>query len=154
MRKQSLRSSLADLRAVMREASDSEARTQSVVAQYVCVSANGYIEDYIRNRVLDRLRKRCDENIYRLLTGIVSKYYNFKSEKIIAIIEECIPENHVRAKKFLEDIGEFREAIGSVVGNKNSVGHSGSSTVTIRRVDKWLDIIINHLDKFDTACFD
>ena len=153
MHKQLFRENMQELRRLLKEASGIADISQAAVAQYVCVSANGYFELYLKKSMLNRFRGRCDENALRLIERNIEKYFNFKSDKISVYFAQIWPNKVDEVKNYLKGNSEFSDAIGSIVGNKNQIGHAGRSDVTIRRADPWLKAIIQHLDEFDRVCF-
>ena len=127
--------------------------TKAAVAQHICVSTNGYLEVYIRSSVKDIFRPRCDQNALRVISRTLDGYYNFKSEKVCKLFSDIWPEKTEQLRVYFKTNDQFSDAIGSIVGNKNTIAHRGSSSVTIARVQPWLETIINHLDEFDQTCF-
>lgn len=133
-----------------RAASDA---SQAAVAQYICVSVNGYLEAYIRKSTAELFRKRCDVKSFRIVTKMTKNHYNFKAEKVVSFFNEIYPDKANGIKVFLKSNDVFSDAIGSIVGNKNTIAHEGRSFVTLNRVDEWLEIILRFIDDFDSVCF-
>ncbi|MCP4491224.1 MAG: hypothetical protein GY820_28500 [Gammaproteobacteria bacterium] len=153
MHKQIFRGNLEELRRLLKEAGGAPETSQAAVAQYVCVSANGHFESYLQKSMINRFRSRCDANALRLIEKNIERYFNFKSDRVSIYFKNIWPTKADDVEKFLKANSEFSDAIGSIVGNKNQIGHSGRSDATIRRVDPWLETIILHIDDFDQVCF-
>lgn len=153
MHKQLFQENLEELRRLLTEAKTASDTSQAAVAQYACVSANGFLESYLRKSMIERFRARCDDNALRLISKSIEKYFNFKKNRVISYFQYVWPSKVEDVEQYLNDNDEFSDAIGSIVSNKNKIGHIGRSDVTIRRVDPWLEIIILHLDDFDVICF-
>ena len=98
-------------------------------------------------------RKRCDPKAFRLITRVVKGHYNFKSEKVVSFFNVMYPERAETVQDYLKENDVFSDAIGSIVGNKNTIAHEGRSSVTLIRVDGWIKVIVECLDDFDHVCF-
>jgi hypothetical protein len=149
MRKEILIENFNDLKRKLCESRSSSDETQSAVAQYACVAANGYFEAYIKKSMSDKYRSRCDSNAFRLVQKHIDSYYNFKSDKINQFVKNVWPNSSDVIQSYLKGNDEFTTAIGSLVGNKNQIAHSGSSNASSLRVQKWIETVLDHLDGFD-----
>lgn len=127
--------------------------TQAAVAQHICVSTNGYFEIYVKKSIQELFRKRCDPKAFRIVTKATSGFFNFKSDKIVVLFQEIYPERAFQVKQYLKSNEQFSDAIGSIVGNKNTIAHEGRSAVSLQRVDGWLVTILQDIDDFETVCF-
>ena len=103
--------------------------------------------------MIHRFRSRCDANALRLIEKNIEGYFNFKADRVSKYFQHIWPVKADDVERFLTENGEFTDAIGSIVSNKNQIGHIGRSDATIRRVDPWLETIILNLDVFDQVCF-
>ena len=114
MRRQSLESALQELVDLLKEARAVEARVAAAAAQYACVSANGYIEEYIKNSMLDYYRGRCDENALRIVRSSIVRHFNFKQERILAFFSEFRPDRSDRVKDCFRERVNLSDALGVV----------------------------------------
>ena len=153
MRKQVIRSNLEDLIDLLREARSADPRVASATAQYACVSANGHLEEYLKNSMVDFFRNRCDPNALRIVKKSVAGYYNFKQERVILFFNEMRPDRKEAVKGCFLVRENLGDALGSIVGNKNTVGHTGTSSITPIRVIQWLEEVVGSLDELDRAGF-
>lgn len=153
MHKKLFKDNLLEHRRLCVEAAKTSDVSQSAVAQHICVSVNGNLEMYLRKSMAELFRKRCDQKAFRLIVLTTKNFYNFKAEKIVSFFRKVYPEKAEDVEAYLKKNDVFSDAVGSIVGNKNTIAHEGRSSVTLLRVDKWLVTIIDCVDEFDDICF-
>ncbi len=125
----------------------------SALARYACVNVNGCFEDYFKNRFIDCMRPRTDTVTLSIVSRQVANYYNFKKDKILLMYRDLWPAREPMVREFLSGSELFSDALGSIVGNKNLVGHSRSSSVSPRQVLGWIQQLEKDIEGFEIECF-
>lgn len=133
--------------------SKSDPEVSSKIASYYCVQTNGCFEYYFRSSYLDIVRRQSSQLIYAYVKKNTDSWYNLKKEKMLKVISDCLPNNYRELKKFLEERDEFSSAVGSVVGNKNSLSHGFSNPLSWGSVSGWLKAINSNIDDFHNIAF-
>lgn len=153
MHKQLFKENISRLITLLDDSSGSADTSQAAVAQYACVSGNGYLEKYFKYSMIEKYRDRCDEKSLKIIKKMIGSYFNFKSSKVISFFQELWPDSVSNIEDYFKSNGELSDALGSIVANKNTIAHEGHSTVSITRVKPWLISIYSHLDELDNKCF-
>ncbi len=148
-----LRDKLTVLRKKLKRARAKDDETQSIVAQYACVSANGYIESYFKGSVTEKFRTRCDKHAMKIVSREIASYYNFKHRKIVNLFNHTWQPPAEDIDLYLKQNDELSSALESIVANKNNISHKGSSNVSPVQIDSWLETIIQHLADINSICF-
>lgn len=123
------------------------------VASYFCVRANGGFEAYFRASFLDMVRKQASQRVVNLVSRQCDSWYNLKRERVQAIVDQVMPERRKQLVEFYKSNGEFVDGIGTIVGNKNSLGHSNAVPMSWGKLDQALTGVRGGLNDFHDAVF-
>jgi hypothetical protein len=109
----------------------------AIVAQHLCVRLSGTLELAIRSNIIRTLEKSSSPRAIRFINKKLAEFQNPKPERIIRLFEEVDKTWAEQIKDFWEP--EVKDAIGSIVGQRNVMAHGGSTDVTIVRVKGWFE---------------
>lgn len=105
-------------------------------AQYICVMTSGALEAAcvsILSRFADSAgNKRASRNIKTNLQS----FQNPKPEKIVRLLESFDAEWVQELERYWA--GSRKDAVGSIVANKNRISHGKPTTVTLGQVAPWV----------------
>lgn len=93
-------------------------------ARYLCVLASGYIEESVRTIILDYVERRADPYVVRYVEIGVGQFQNARFGRVKSLLESF----NVDFGKQLESMttGEIRNAVDSVIDNRNDIAHGGT----------------------------
>ncbi len=148
-----LRDELTVLRRKLDDAKAKDDETQSIVAQYACVSANGHIESYFKGSVREKFRSRCDKQAMIIVSRQIASYSNFRHGKIVNFFNHTWQPPAQDIDLYLKENEQLSSALESIVANKNNISHNGSSNVSRLQIDGWLETVIQHLADINRICF-
>lgn len=123
--------------------------TKSHIAKYLTVLCSGVFEDIIKNFILelsqkDTLRKEIKEFIFKKVQWSLN---NPKYSKLTSFLDEFNKEWTKKLNQRIE--GKNKDALTSIVNNKNLIAHGNSSTITFPLIKQHYEnskIIIEQLD--------
>lgn len=116
-------------------------------AQYVCVMASGALESAcvaILSRYAD---VSGNSQVARHIKSNLKQFQNPKPEKIIKLLETFDGAWVVELERFWA--GSRKDAVGSIVANKNQISHGKPTNVTLGQVSPWLKGANEFCDKLE-----
>lgn len=112
---------------------DDELKAQ--IAQHICVRLSGVIENAIRENISRMIEATSHPRAIRFINKNLENFQNPKPEKIINLLEQFDKTWAAHITNFWEP--EIKDAIGSIVGQRNLIAHGGSTDVSLVRVINW-----------------
>jgi hypothetical protein len=106
---------------------------QSHWARYLCVLVSGFLETSIRAIYGEYATKKAHQYIVNFVESRLKSFQNPNMEQILQIASLFSPE--WRARLELDTEGELKDAVDSIVANRNLIAHGQpirSYTITIR----------------------
>jgi len=108
---------------------------QSHIANYTCVLLSGLIETSIREIVSAYCEGKAIPSIANFVKDRLERFQNPDPESIcnlLASFDEKIVDELEAAW-----VGEIKDAIGSIVGNRHLIAHGRDTSLTLVRVSEW-----------------
>ncbi len=81
----------------------------------------------------------------------LSKLQNPKAERVMELVGSFRREWRTELETFLADDGR-KDAIDSIMNNRNQIAHGSDVGITIVRVSKYLDKIVSVLEFVEAQC--
>lgn len=106
------------------------------IAQHICVRLSGILEQAIKDCIYVSLSQGCQPRTASFIGRELSDFQNPKPEKIARLFESIDKSWLEQLKNFWEPV--TKDAIGSIVSNRNKIAHGESSSVTINQIKSWL----------------
>jgi hypothetical protein len=130
------RQSLQQIETVIRRAgAQSDDFLAAQVAQHVCVRLSGTLENAVRQNVIRMISPSSHPRALRYVSRRLSEFQNPKPGKIEELFEAFDKDWLSKLQAFWEP--EVKDAIGSIVGQRNIIAHGGATDVSLGRVSGW-----------------
>ena len=109
--------------------------TQSHIANYACVLLSGLLEASVREIISSYCESRASPPIANFVKDRLERFQNPDPESVSKLLTSF-------DQKFADDleafwIGEIKDAIGSIVGNRHLIAHGRDTSLTLVRVADW-----------------
>lgn len=125
-------------------------------ARYLCVLTSGNLEVCFVEIFSAFARSKSAPPVHQYVKSHLANFYNPNPEKIIDLHNRFNEPWGIEIKNFLA--GQRRDAIRSIVSNRNRISHGKTSDVTIARIHDWFeqskeviafshDLVLSDLDK-------
>lgn len=123
---------------------------QSDFARYLCVLVSGYIEQAIVHIVLGHARESNTPTLERFVERRTRRFANAK----IGRIQELLGDFDADWRKEFEEllVDEQRDAVNSIVSQRNIIAHGGSVEVTYLRIKKYYQEAQCVIDRVAEVC--
>lgn len=142
--------SLFDKIRAISESDASIVEMQAHWASYLCVLTSGFLEVAIRAIYGDYLQQKCR---HRAVVALVQRrlaIHNPKMQKIIELADAINPEwaTELRAKTD----GELKDAIDSIVANRNSISHGQPAGMSYVRMKDYYEKVVKVIELIEEQC--
>ncbi len=109
--------------------SESDLELQSQLARFLCVLSSGLIEQAIIHTLSAYSQRQSHPNVARYVGASVAKLRNAKFEDILVILGHFSPT----WREYFEEntASEVKDAIDSIVNNRNQIAHGGQTGVSL-----------------------
>lgn len=106
-------------------------------ARYLCILASGYLENAINYYFSEFARTKSHEYVSNYVKDTLKDFMNPKMAKILALTESFSKEWKEKLESFVE--GERKDAIDSIVANRNNIAHGRQIGLTVTRMKRYFD---------------
>jgi hypothetical protein len=107
--------------------------------RYLCVLAAGFLENALRELFANHVRQRADPQIARFAQKALERLTNPKADKFVTTAERFDPAWGRVLKDYLaEDDGRRKNAIDSLMANRNVIAHGRGAGISVSRVRAYL----------------
>lgn len=105
-------------------------------ARYLCVLTSGYVEQSVKELVIEYCRKRSTDPIQRYVGAQLKKLRNIDSEKLRQLVESFSIEWW---RQISGNLPDELNSIGSIATVRNNVSHGGDTGITMNTVKQYFD---------------
>jgi hypothetical protein len=113
-----------------------EAAVQAAFAQYLCVRVSGLVDACVGDILGGHLAHPANRPTARRFAEIrLGKITNLNSQRLCRLLGEFDQQWQAKAEAFLDV--ERRDALDSLVANRNAIAHGRPTTVTFSRVSEF-----------------
>ena len=123
---------------------------QSDFARYLCILVSGYIETAIVEIILEHARERNAPTLQRFVERRTKRFANAKTSRIQELLGDFDADWRKELEGFLGD--EQKDAIDSIVNQRNIIAHGGSVEITYRRIEKYYQRAQDVIDQVAELC--
>ena len=123
---------------------------QSHWARYLCVVVSGFIESSVRNLYSSYGRRRASPQIARFVDSQLKFFQNPKTEKILELAHSFDSTWEAELRAAAE--GEPKDAIDSIVANRNNIAHGESVGITFVRIRSYYESSLPILELINQQC--
>ncbi len=119
-------------------------------ARYLCVLVSGFVETSIQTIFSEYAKKRSSREVASYVESRLKRFQNPSMQRIVDLIGEFNP---VWRESFeLATEGEPKDAINSIVANRNNIAHGESVGITYSRIQQYYENAIKVVDLIDDQC--
>ena len=119
-------------------------------ARYLCVLVSGFVETSIQTIFSEYAKKRSSPEVASYVESRLKRFQNPSMQRIINLIGEFNP---VWRESFeMATDGEPKDAINSIVANRNNIAHGESVGITYSRIQQYYENAIKVVDLIDDQC--
>lgn len=119
-------------------------------ARYLCVLVSGFVETSVQTLFSEYAKKRSSPEVASYVESRLKRFQNPSMQRILDLSGEFNPAWRDSLAAATE--GEPKDAIDSIVANRNNIAHGESVGVTYSRIQRYYENAIKVVDLIDTQC--
>lgn len=119
-------------------------------ARYLCILTSGFLEAAIRETYCEYARGKSAPNIANFVDNRLKTFQNPKMDKILSLARTFSLEWEEELKAKCE--GEPKDAVDSIVANRNRIAHGEDVGVTFTRIKTYYNSSLKVLDLIEDQC--
>ena len=123
---------------------------QADFARYLCVLVSGYIERAVVALVLEHARRKGAPTLQRFVEQQTKTFANPKVSRVQELLGSFDQDWHQDLKESLDD--EQRDAVDSIVAQRNTIAHGGSVGLTYSRISDYYQQAQRVIDRVAELC--
>lgn len=116
-------------------------------ARYLCVTVSGYVETAMSAIARDHARRQASPTVFGYVDSQITRPGTINSDRLLQIVGSFNSEWRVKLDYFMD--GKRKDALNSVVANRNSIAHGESVGLTYARIKEYFDHIEEVVDFVD-----
>src|SRR5205809_5011006 len=107
-------------------------------ARYLCVLVAGYVDVGVQELHIELAREHgAAPSVLKYVEGRLKRFYNFNMEDILQLVASFDP---IRAGELRTEFdGEPKDAINSIVNNRNLIAHGADVGITYVRIKRYYE---------------
>ncbi|MGH7204873.1 MAG: HEPN domain-containing protein [Nitrospiraceae bacterium] len=119
-------------------------------ARYLCVLVSGFMEFSVRAIYTDYVGQRATPDVVNYVERKLSEFQNPKMDKILDLVQSFNSEWGEELKRNTE--GELKDAVDSIVANKNRIAHGEDVGITYSRINHYYKNALRVVDLIEDQC--
>ena len=116
---------------------DADPELLSHWAKYICVLVSGYLETALKHYFCEFSRNKSHPYICSFTMANLEDFMNPKMEKILQLTGAFSKDWKKELEAFVE--GERKDAVDSIVANRNNIAHGRNVSLTLVRMKKYFE---------------
>jgi len=120
-------------------------------AKYLCVLSAGLLENSLKGIYGDFVRKTASKPVADYATSMLARIQNPKTGMFIETARRFKPDWATEIEAFVDTNGR-RDAIDSIMKNRNEIVHGKYSGITLARIKDYLDKAVEVIDFIESQC--
>lgn len=114
-------------------------------ARYLCIRISGFLEVAVYKLLTVYVSQRSSSSVARFVASQLEGFQNPKTNKILDVLEAFNPAWHKQIES-QDDFDKMKNAIVSIVNNRNQIAHGEDVGVTIHRIRDYYEQIRQFID--------
>lgn len=135
----------------VQEASNNDFDLQAHWARYLCILVSSLVENGLKEIYSEFIKNKAAKPVADYTISYLSKLQNPKAEKVMELVGSFRQEWRAELETFLANDGR-RDAIDSIMNNRNQIAHGKDVGVTVVRVSSYLEKAVAVLEFIETQC--
>jgi hypothetical protein len=123
---------------------------QSHLAKYLCIVVSAFLEKSIRAILYDFAKSRSAPSVSSYVEDQLRFFYNAKTNKILELAGTFDPKWRSALEHALQD--EVRDALDTIVDNKNKIAHGQDSQITFVGIRIYYERALKLLELLEHHC--
>ena len=116
-------------------------------ARYLCVLVSGFVESVVSAIALDYCRRRSSLTVVNFVESRLGRTGNLNTEQLLQFVGSFDPDWRSQLERFVA--GKRKDALDSVVANRNKIAHGESIGLTYVRIEGYYKNICEIIDFMD-----
>ena len=104
----------------------------SALCKHLCILASGYIENSVRDIIFDYTKRKSNENVTNFVLSRLKSLGNPKIENILQLVGAFNGQWRASIEQQLDE--EMKDAINSIVSNRNQIAHGIDVGITFGQI--------------------
>lgn len=122
-------------------------------SRYLCVMAAGFLENSLRSIYSDFAQSSSSPHVARYVDARLRLIYNPNAQRFINTASNFDRVWGDQLEEFLTKDSSLRKnAIDSIIANRNQIAHGGVSQISIARVKEYLEHCVEVLEFIEDQC--
>ena len=123
---------------------------QSHWARYLCILVSGFLETSVRAIYSQYANTKAAPYVANYVDSQLQSFQNPNMERILQLARSFSPEWEEHLRSVTQ--GEPKDAIDSIVANRNRIAHGESVTITYTRIRSYYQNAIKIVELIDEQC--
>jgi RiboL-PSP-HEPN len=123
---------------------------QSHLAKYLCILASAFIENAVREMFSEYTRNKAAPAVVKYVQDQLRFFYNPKTNRILELVGAFDPQWRAALEPSIEDA--VRDAVDSIVDNKNKIAHGKDSQITFVGISAYYQRALKLIDLIEQKC--
>ena len=119
-------------------------------ARYLCVLVSGFVEVSVRAILSEYTQKKASPTVVSYVTKQLSGFQNPKMERILELTRDFSPAWESALRQAVD--GERKDAIDSIVANRNLIAHGDPVGITYTRIRQYYQNAITVVEHVEKQC--
>ncbi len=121
--------------------------------RYLCILAAGLLENSIREIYQEFVQNSASPPVASFASSRLRGINNPKSERFVQVASSFSQEWGQSLAEFLNaSNGERKDAIDSIINNRNQIAHGRNTNIFVVRVKGYLDRVVEVIDFIESQC--
>ena len=121
--------------------------------RYLCVVTAGFLENGLQTIYGDFVAQSASDDVKRYVSGRLARVSNPNAERFIDVARSFRPHWGEELEEYLEaDAQSRKDALDSIMNNRNQIAHGGTVGITVHRVRDYLDRCVEVLEFMEDQC--
>lgn len=122
-------------------------------SRYLCIMTAGFLENSLRSIYSEFARSSSSPHVARYVDTRLRLIYNPNAQRFINTASNFDRVWGDQLQEFLaKDSSVRKNAIDSIIGNRNQIAHGGVSQISIARVQEYLEHCVEVLEFIEDQC--
>ena len=123
--------------------------------QYLCIVVAGFVETGLQTLYSGFAERSASEHVARYVRGRLERVTNPNARRFVEVARSFSPRWGDQLEEYL-DLDTYRgsrkNALDSIMNNRNQIAHGGSVGITVHYVRNYLDLSVEVLEFIEDQC--
>lgn len=122
----------------------------SHLSKYLCILVSGYIESSVREIMYDYAKNKSHQNVANFVLSKLKRLGNPKIDPILQLVGSFSVEWRKSVENEIDD--ELKDAVDSIVTNRNQIAHGVDIGITFGRINDYYEKTVKVIKIIETRC--